>query len=585
MRRLPGSSAYRVRLLIGFVIVVGIIAGTWAWSLAAPVTSAVMDQQQTRLTDLARAGVIVLESSNLPLGDSVSRLAGTGDVRVTVVAENGTVLADSEEATATLENHGDRPEIRAALAHSVGTDVRRSDTQGVDRMYVAVLGTYRGEPAVLRVSESLERIDAISASTRRTGVLMLLAVLVVATVAVWIITRSVADPVERLASSARAMADGDLTSPLTDGGSALAPLTSALTDVRDQLRERLEALETERRTLSIALDGLTDAVLLLDDDSVRLANQALRTLFRVPPGDLRGRTIATLGLPASIEAVITQALATGVLTSADLGPDPYQRYHRVLVVPLGETDGARRTLAVIGDATDHMRLDAVRRDFVANASHELKTPVAGIALLADSAADAQAHGDTGQAMTFVAQIAQESERLKRLVTDLLDLSRAESAPDENAIADVRRAIDLALAAHRRSAAVKGLALSADLTAVTGMDVAVQCGPTDLTVILDNLLANAITYTEEGTVTVRLSADDGQVRIDVSDTGIGIPAQDVERVFERFYRVDRARSRMSGGTGLGLSLVRNIVERAQGEATIASEPGAGTTVTIQLPRAR
>ncbi len=411
------------------------------------------------------------------------------------------MLADSEEETSTLENHGDRPEVRAALRGETGSDVRRSDTQGVDRMYVAVPATYHDAPVVLRVSESLEQIDAISASMRRAGLLPLLAVLVIATAVGWFVTRDAAGPVERLAGSARAMADGDLSSPVPESDGALAPLAGSLGDLRDQLRERLDALEGEQRTLRHALDGLSDAVLLFDEKTVRLANRALKTMFRVVPGDLRGRPLSDLGLPAPVEAAIADGLASETGASVDLGPDPYHRYHRVLVVPLGETDGSQRTLAVIGDVTDRMRLDAVRRDFVANASHELKTPVAGILLLAESAENAVSDGDSEQALAFVPQIAGEAARLKRLVAELLDLSRVESVPGQAEVADVRRAVELALAGHRRAASAKGLSLAAELQAVAGADVAVRCGTTDLAIVLDNLLSNAVAYTEQGGVTV------------------------------------------------------------------------------------
>jgi signal transduction histidine kinase len=171
------------------------------------------------------------------------------------------------------------------------------------------------------------------------------------------------------------------------------------------------------------------------------------------------------------------------------------------------------------------------------------------------------------------------------VLDLLDLSRIESAPRGDEIADVRRGVELALAGHRRAAAAKDLTLSADLGSVTGQDVVVRCSPTDLAIVLDNVLANAIAYTEKGSVTVRLAAETDEILVEVADTGIGIPAEDVERVFERFYRVDRGRSRTSGGTGLGLSLVRNVVEHAEGSVAIVSELGRGTNVTIRLPRVR
>lgn len=159
----------------------------------------------------------------------------------------------------------------------------------------------------------------------------------------------------------------------------------------------------------------------------------------------------------------------------------------------------------------------------------------------------------------------------------------ERASAPGAIADVRRTVDLACSAHRRAATARGLALTQDLDAIAGEDVAVAMDQTDLAVVLDNLLANAIAYTEEGDVGVAVSADDTEVRITVRDTGIGIPETDLERVFERFYRVDRGRSRERGGTGLGLSLVRNAVERAHGTVAIESRQGDGTSVTVRLPR--
>ncbi len=582
----PATLAYRLRLIVGFSAVIALVAGAWAWSLTAPVTDAVIAQQEERLTDLARAGVALVATADVPLQEFAEGLAGTGNVRTTIIAADGSVLADSDEDPATLENHGDRPEVREALAGRTGTDIRRSDTQGVERMYVAMPATYRGERIVIRTSESLARIAELSSSMRGTGTLLLVAVLVLAAGMVWQVTRAAARPVERLAEAAHAMAAGDLDSAVLPGGAgALAPLSQALGDLREQLRGRLEALETEERTLRLALDGLSDAVLLLDDSVVRLANQSLRTMFRVPPGDLRGRSLESLGLPAPVEAAIAGSLGSNDTVALDLGPDPYRRYHRVVVLPLGVSDATRRTLAVVSDVTDRMRLDAVRRDFVANASHELKTPTAGILLLAEAAESAAADGDTAQALSFVGQIATEAARLKKLVADLLDLSRIESVPNDEEIADVRHAVELGLAGHRRAAAAKGLGLSADLDAVAGADVAVRCGTTDIAVALDNLLSNAITYTETGSVSVGVEADDDTVTLRVSDTGIGIPAEDVERVFERFYRVDRGRSRTSGGTGLGLSLVRNIAERAGGAVSIVSTQGSGTTVSLTLPRAR
>jgi signal transduction histidine kinase len=179
----------------------------------------------------------------------------------------------------------------------------------------------------------------------------------------------------------------------------------------------------------------------------------------------------------------------------------------------------------------------------------------------------------------------EADRLRHLVVDLLALSRLEKTPDADSITDMRAAIGNTLAGHRAAASAADLAIEFDETVVVGQDVYAAADPTDVAVALDNLLANAIAYTDRGGIKIGLGADADSVTVTVADTGSGIPAEHISRVFERFYRVDGARTRASGGTGLGLSLVRNAVERSGGTVAIASEVGVGTTVTVRLPRAR
>jgi signal transduction histidine kinase len=190
-----------------------------------------------------------------------------------------------------------------------------------------------------------------------------------------------------------------------------------------------------------------------------------------------------------------------------------------------------------------------------------------------------------QALAFASQMKGEAERLRRLVLDLLDLSRLETTPEPGTIADVRAAVGNALTAHSAATRAASLTLALDDTSVAGHDVYAAVDPTDIAVILDNLLANALAYTDEGGVTVVLGAGDDTVTLTVTDTGVGIPAEHLPRVFERFYRVDQARTRASGGTGLGLALVRNAAERAGGSVHAESSPGVGTSVTVRLPRAR
>ena len=579
--RIGGMTAYRVRLLAGIVGVTLLLAAAWVFSLYQPLSDAVIEQQTEHLADVASSVALMLEATDAPLQDTVVDLGADTGLRVTLITTDGTVLADSDEDPAAMADHGDRPEVVEALAGRRGEDIRRSDTQGLERLYVAVPSA--DGALIVRTSTSLTRIRALTAGIRDTGLWLLALALVAAVALAWRISRTTAGPIERLADTAHAMASGDLSTPVHGTTPALAPLSNALATLGDQMRDRIGEIERERESLRLVVDGLSDAVLLVEGGSVTLANRVAGTLLRGSPVQITGKPLDAIGLPASLESAIASHIDEAEPATVDLGPDPYQRYHRVRTVPLGGGPTGRRSLVVITETTDRMRLDAIRSDFVANASHELKTPTAGILLLAESAASAAEDGDVANALGFVTAIQGEAARLKKLVSDLLDLSRMEKRPGPEAVADVRRSIDLAISAHHRSASGRGLELTADLSAIRGEDVAVAMDHTDLAIVLDNLLSNAITYTETGSVRVSVSTDGADVIITVSDTGMGIPEHDRERVFERFYRVDRARSRASGGTGLGLSLVKNAVERAGGSVSIDSHIGSGTSVTVRLKR--
>jgi len=579
--RIGGMTAYRVRLLAGIVGVTLLLAAAWVFSLYRPLTDAVIEQQTEHLADVAASVALMLEATQAPLQDTVVDLGADTGLRVTLITTDGTVLADSDEDPAAMADHGDRPEVVEALAGRRGEDIRRSDTQGLERLYVAVPSA--DGALIVRTSTSLTRIRALTAGIRDTGLWLLALALVAAVALAWRISRTTAGPIERLADTAHAMASGDLSTPVHGTTPALAPLSNALATLGDQMRDRIGEIERERESLRLVVDGLSDAVLLVEGGSVTLANRVAGTLLRGSPVQITGKPLDAIGLPASLESAIASHIDEAEPATVDLGPDPYQRYHRVRTVPLGGGPTGRRSLVVITETTDRMRLDAIRSDFVANASHELKTPTAGILLLAESAASAAEDGDVANALGFVTAIQGEAARLKKLVSDLLDLSRMEKRPGPEAVADVRRSIDLAISAHHRSASGRGLELTADLSTIRGEDVAVAMDHTDLAIVLDNLLSNAITYTETGSVRVSVSTDGADVIITVSDTGMGIPEHDRERVFERFYRVDRARSRASGGTGLGLSLVKNAVERAGGSVSIDSHIGSGTSVTVRLKR--
>lgn len=572
--------SYRLRILLGYIVIVSLVAAGWAFTLYGPLTNAILDQQESHLQSVAQAGALVLARADVPAAATVRQLVARTDLRVTVVAPDGHVLADSSEDPAKMENHGNRPEIRTALAGRVGHDTRLSRTLGIREMYVAVPASLGGQRAALRVAEPLTRIESLASGARRTGLLLLIATLGVSLLVTGRLAERAAAPVARLANAARSMAAGDLSTPIGDEAGELGVLSSALSDLKRQMRSRVTALETERGELRAILDGLPEAVFLLEDGRVAVANAAASRMFRAPASGWQDCVLAETSLPASLVGTIERLSDAGGIEEVG---EPARRRLLVGVTVLPPAEGVPRVLVAVSDVTERARLDAVRRDFVANASHELKTPTAGIKLLAESARTAAEDGDTAQALAFVGQIEGEASRLNRLVQDLLDLSRLENASAEGTT-DLRVAIDLAMSAHGAPAARKGIALQTDLEDVSGRDVYAAADPTDVAVLLDNLLDNAIKYTERGSVCVRVTTDSDYARVTVSDTGIGIPAEDLPRVCERFYRVDRARGR-EGGTGLGLALVKHVVERSGGAVAIQSEPGHGTHVVVRLPLAK
>ena len=336
-----------------------------------------------------------------------------------------------------------------------------------------------------------------------------------------------------------------------------------------ELQQRA-ATDTEQRAVQgLILDSMHEGVLLLDADlETAFANSALdRHLGNRP-------TSVTELFPVVLrEAVRKVAKSTAPVTvEAELSAP--SRWLRITASPAGEGS----VLMVVTDITEARRIEAVRRDFVANASHELKTPAASIQAAAETLRSV-VDEDPEAAPRFAVQLEREALRLSRIVADLLDLSRLESGSD---LADRVRLDALAreeverFADQAREAAIS-LSVAASEPATVGGSAR------DLSLLIRNLIDNAVRYTPPlGTVTVRVSTEGADVRLEVQDSGVGIPTRDLPRVFERFYRVDRARSRETGGTGLGLAIVRHVAENHGGSISVASEVGAGSTFTVRLP---
>lgn len=357
------------------------------------------------------------------------------------------------------------------------------------------------------------------------------------------------------------------------GSRAWRRLVAELTEVETSLQNRYDELAGERARIERLLDSLPTAILLFEASGLSYANPAGRAMFGVARREARS-PFQVLGVEGLADA-IAEARETGRSVDVEV-----QRAERQLIAHASMT-GEDLVALVVTDVTDSRRLEEVRRDFVTNASHELKTPVAGMQALADSLGLA-IDRDPDRARSMIVRLRIEATRLGKLVRELLDLARLE---EDAAAQGGRQRIDLAEVVRLQVERLSALAESRGVSLHCDDDVAAPlvAQPGDVRLIAANLIENAIRYNRPGgRVDIRVSRTAGTVTLEVEDNGMGIPEADRDRVFERFYRIDKARSRAAGGTGLGLSIVRHAAERHGGEVSVTSVLGEGSTFRVDLP---
>jgi signal transduction histidine kinase len=341
----------------------------------------------------------------------------------------------------------------------------------------------------------------------------------------------------------------------------------------DELQQRLSALDQDRTTMQNVLSSMEEGVVLVGPTGrVRLSNPAAQRLLGT-----RHRTMPGL-LPMAFQEAATKAAAGEAAVGVEVETGSPSRWARATAIPVG---GDGSVLLVVRDVTEAKRLESVRRDFVANASHELKTPAASIQAAGETIRSA-ARDDPSVIPRFAEQLEREAFRLSRIVSDLLDLSRLETGDELDEEVGLDQVVKEERDRYEEAAREGGLTLSIRLGPVAPVRGSVR----DLSLLVRNLVDNAIRYTKPGgRVEVTLSGQGDEVVLSVADTGVGIPTRELPRIFERFYRVDRARSRETGGTGLGLSIVKHVIENHGGTVSVTSELGRGTCFEVRLPSAR
>jgi two-component system phosphate regulon sensor histidine kinase PhoR len=500
--------------------------------------------------------------------------------RLTVIRPDGTVIADSERDPATLENHLDRPEIQGALSDQETSRIRYSDTLHSRELYTATPIHQDGKViGVARMAVSLASIENHTNSFRRiifatAGITALLVVLLA-----FGITYQTIQPLRSLTEAVTRLESGKYVESIPGRRlDEIGRLSNAFNRMGSQISAQIKELSTERSKLSAVLSTMTDAILIIDAAGlVELINPAAERIFGISASESLGKSLAEVIRHHVVVELWQKTRATGEQQMVAL-ETPNRLVLQAITTPL-ENDDADRTLLVLQDYTRMRRLETVRRDFISNVSHELRTPLASLKALTETVQES-ALDDPPAARRFLGRMSVEIDNLTQLVQELLELSKIESGrvPLERALISPRELIQPAADRMRIQAERSGLTLTVDCPEDLPK---VNVDASRMEQVLVNLIHNAIKFTKPGgVIQIRGWLQENDVIFAISDTGVGIAEEDLQRIFERFYKADRARS--GGGTGLGLSIARHLVESHGGRIWAESEPGKGSTFYISIP---
>ena len=517
--------------------------------------------------------------------DAVCKDAGRASgARITAILPDGTVIGDSHALPEAMDNHARRPEVVEALSGNSGASTRRSVTLRDRLMYVAIRVTEDDRTlGVLRSAISVERIDAELGNLQRDNILFGLLVAGFAAGAGIRVSRRIARPVEAMRRGAEAFASGNLALrvPAPDI-EELARLAGALNRMAGELNDRIRVVEEQRNELRAILSSMREGVIGVDlEERIIGINPAAARMFLREPREMAGRSIQEVIRNPHLHRFIRSFLAGEAPRDADI--TFYHEGERVLNThgtELRNADGRRiGMLAVFHDVTRLRRLETMRREFAANVSHEIKTPLTAIKGFVETLRDG-ALEKPDEARRFLAIVERHADRLAAIVGDMMKLAEIERRGElPVGRARLRPVLSNAVEACRPAGEARGMVL--ELVCDEALEAEINAAFLEQAVV--NLTGNAIKYSPDGG-RVRVVADraDGEVRIRVIDRGIGIPAPHLSRIFERFYRVDKSRSRKEGGTGLGLAIVKHIVQAHGGRVVVESAPGEGSVFAVLLP---
>jgi two-component system phosphate regulon sensor histidine kinase PhoR len=526
-------------------------------------------------------------SSDRILQDIAKKIDKSLNLRVTVIKPDGTVIADSEMTDKELPeagNHINRVEIQAAAKQGFGKSVRFSTTKKTNMLYMAMSIGPSGSLGYLRLAMHLYDIKAVEVKIRNILGTALILVFALALILGYAISIRISKPLERMSWIAASMAKGDFSKKIIRySNDEVGSLARTLDYMAKELNNKMKKISYEEAKLDAVISSMFEGIMLTDEKGdILMMNPSLQKLFMVDSVPA-GKTPIEILRSNKIQQIVDNIIKTRRRYAAEETLAGMTEEKTVLVngAPVMQNEKMQGAILVFHDITELRLLERIRKDFVANVSHELRTPLSNIKGYAETLLNGAIRNEK-DSMDFTKIIYHESERLSNIINDLLDIARIESGKMDMVLLPVKT-VSLATKVCdilKKPALDKGISI--EISAPENMPEALA-DEGRLAQVLVNLVDNAIKYTpRHGRVKVAISGTDGYIQFDISDTGIGIPGNDIARIFERFYRVDKARSRELGGTGLGLSIAKHIIQAHGGQIWVASAVGKGSTFSFTIP---
>jgi two-component system, OmpR family, phosphate regulon sensor histidine kinase PhoR len=573
------------RIALPFILLIVVCMGVTGACLAVSVRDSRQDDLRAQLVQEARLTAAAAVPPILGFGetpdDLARRLGREIATRITIITPEGTVLGDTDQAPAAMENHADRLEVQAAMATGLGEATRYSITEGMEMMYVAVTIVNEGKViGVARVALPLNAVNAAANQVSRTVLLATLLAVVVAALAAWLIARTTTRPIRRLTRAANKLAAGELGKKVAvESKDEVGRLARAFNDMSANIQGIVAEHSAEKNKLAGVLANMADGVLMTGADGrIQLANRAAGRLLGFSDAEAAGRPVIEVVRDHEVEDLLRECLKSGREQAVQYESGISRKFLRVLAVPT-TADKTKGVLLLFQDLTGVKALQTMRRELIGNMSHELRTPIAGIKAMAETLREG-AIGDKDVAADFLARIEAEADRLAHMVSELTQLSQIETGQAELKMepVPVNSLVEDVLAQVTPLAERAQVTLAAELAA--GLP-AVQADRERIRQTFINLVHNAIKFNHPGgSVTISTFGDQDTVSVSVADTGVGISPDDLPHVFERFYKADRARS--GGGSGLGLAIAKHTIQAHGGTIRARSEPGKGSRFTFTLP---